>query len=315
MRLIRGLGHLQAQQDGCVLTIGNFDGVHLGHRTVLEKLAEQGRFFGLPVFVMVFEPQPLEFFLGDNAPSRLTRLREKVIQMAKLPVDGFVIMHFNRRFADSDPERFVREVLVDKLRVRHLAVGDDFHFGKARRGNFALLQKMGGELGFSVESTTSFLIDDQRVSSTLIRDALGNGDLQQAAMFLGRPYSVCGRVVHGEKRGRALGFPTANIQMLRRNTPIEGVFAVTMTGIDDCEIPGVANVGTRPTVSGDVDVLLETFLLDFNRDIYGRYVEVHFQHKIRDEMRFHSLEALRRQIADDVAAARRFFADDRITQQ
>lgn len=305
MRLIRGLEHLQAQQDGCVLTIGNFDGVHLGHQAVLEKLAEHGKRLGLPVFIMVFEPQPLEFFLGDNAPSRLTRLREKVIQMAKLPVDALLIVRFDRRFADSDPDRFVREVLAGKLRIRHLAVGDDFHFGKARRGNFALLQKMGGEFGFTVENTESFRIAGLRVSSTLIRDALGNGDMRQAAALLGRPYSVCGRVVHGEKRGREIGYPTANIQMLRKNTPVEGVFAVTMTGIDGREIPGVANVGTRPTVSGGAEVLLETFLLDFGQDIYGHYVEVHFRHKIRDEMRFHSLDALRRQIANDVATARR----------
>jgi riboflavin kinase/FMN adenylyltransferase len=306
MRLIRGLEHLQAQQGGCVLTIGNFDGVHLGHQAVLEKLAGHGRHLGLPVFVMVFEPQPLEYFLDDNAPSRLTRLREKAIQMAKMPVDALLIARFNQCFADSEPEHFVRRVLVDKLRVRHLAIGDDFHFGKARRGNFALLQKMGGEFGFSVESTASFMIEGQRVSSTWIRDALGGGDLQQAALLLGRPYSVCGRVVHGEKRGRAIGFPTANIRMRRNNTPVEGVYAVTMTGVDGREIPGVANVGTRPTVSGGAEVLLETYLLNFNKDIYGHYVEVHFKHKIRDEMRFHSLDALRRQITDDVAEAKRF---------
>jgi riboflavin kinase/FMN adenylyltransferase len=226
--------------------------------------------------------------------------------MAKLPVDALLIARFNQRFADSDPEHFVRDVLVEKLRVRHLAIGDDFHFGKARRGNFALLQKMGGEYGFSVETTASFQIEGQRVSSTLIRDALGNGDMRQATVLLGRPYSVCGRVVHGEKRGRAIGFPTANIQMLRKNTPVEGVFAVTMTGVDGREIPGVANVGTRPTVHGGTDVLLETYLLDFDKDIYGHYVEVHFKHKIRDEMRFNSLDALRRQIASDVADAKQF---------
>jgi riboflavin kinase/FMN adenylyltransferase len=305
MRLIRGLGHLQTQQEGCVLTIGNFDGVHLGHRTVLEKLADQGRHMGLPVFVMVFEPQPLEFFLGDNAPSRLTRLREKALQMAKLPVDVLLVVRFDQKFADSDPEHFVREILVEKLRVQHLAVGDDFHFGKARRGNFALLQKMGTELGFSVANTSSFLVDGHRVSSTLIRDALGNGDLQLVELLLGRPYSVCGRVVHGEKRGRSLGFPTANIQMQRKNTPVEGVYAVLMTGIDGREIAGVANVGTRPTVGGGADVLLETYLLNFDQDIYGHYVEVHFKRKIRDEMRFHTLEDLRRQISRDVADATR----------
>lgn len=309
MRLIRGTRHLKPLPDGCVLSIGNFDGVHLGHQAVIEKLAEQGGRLGLPVLLMVFEPQPLEFFLQDNAPSRLTRLREKIIQLAKLPVDGVLIMRFDQQFADCDPERFIQEVLVDVLRIRYLVVGDDFHFGKARRGNFALLEEQGQRFGFHVEDTLSYQVAGHRVSSTLIRDALGAGDLAQAEQLLGRPYSVCGRVVHGEKRGRQLGFPTANIQMQRKNTPIEGVFAVTMTGIDERVFAGVANVGVRPTLGNASRVLLETHLFDFDKEIYDHYVEVHFREKIRSEQQFRSVDELKAQIAQDVARARTILAD------
>ncbi|WNB75599.1 bifunctional riboflavin kinase/FAD synthetase [Methylomonas koyamae] len=307
MRLIRGLNHLDPLRNGCVLTIGNFDGLHLGHRLVIEKLAEHGRRLQLPTVAMVFEPQPLEYFLADHAPSRLTRLREKAIQFAKLPIDELLVMPFNRSLADCDAEQFIADILVRRLNVKHLVVGDDFHFGKARRGNFALLQHRGETYGFSVEDSHSFELAGLRVSSTLIRDALGEGDLAQAKLMLGRDYSVCGRVAHGDKRGRELGFPTANVRMQRKNTPIVGVYAVTMTGLDGMEYQGVANVGSRPTVDGGAKVVLETHLFNFNKDIYGHYVEVHFKHKLRDEIRFDSLDALKRQIGLDVAQAQRFF--------
>ncbi|GAB4261026.1 MAG: bifunctional riboflavin kinase/FAD synthetase [Methylomicrobium sp.] len=289
---------------GCVLTIGNFDGLHLGHRAVIEKVAKHGREMGLPTVALIFEPQPLEYFQGKNAPSRLTRLREKVIQFLKLPVDHVMILRFNREFADMEAETFIKSVLLDKLNVKYLVIGDDFHFGKARRGNFAMLKEQGREFGFQVEDTPSYQLDGHRISSTLIRDALGEGDLEAAAKMLGRPYSVCGRVAYGDKIGRTIGFPTANIHLSRKNTPIEGVFAVSMTGIDGRAIPGIANVGTRPTLGGS-KVILETHLFDFDRDIYGHYVEVHFNKKIRNEMRFPSLAALKAQIADDVAEAKK----------
>ncbi|WP_374087564.1 bifunctional riboflavin kinase/FAD synthetase [Methylomicrobium lacus] len=311
MRVIRGLSHLEPLDPGCVLTIGNFDGLHLGHRAVIEKLAAKGRATGLPVVVMIFEPQPLEYFLGDNAPSRLMRLREKVIDFAGLPVDYLLVMRFNRQFANLDAEKFIDDILIEKLNVKHLVIGDDFHFGKARRGNFAMLQEKGLHWGFTVEDTGSFYVDGLRVSSTLIRDALTAGNLAQAEQLLGRSYSVCGRIVHGEKRGRALGFPTANIKLHRKNTPLQGVFAVTMTGLGEEAIQGIANVGTRPTVDGGSKVILETHLFNFNREIYGRYVEVHFKHKIRDEMRFHSLEKLKAQIENDVAVTQKIFADSK----
>lgn len=308
MRLIRGLHQLEPLRHGCVLTIGNFDGLHLGHQRVIQRVAEHGKRLGLPTAVMVFEPQPLEFFLGDHAPSRLTRLREKAIQFAKLPIDELLVLPFNRTLADYDAEHFIQNILVDKLNVKHLVIGDDFHFGKARRGNFALLQHRGQQYGFSVEATDSFELEGLRVSSTLIRDALGEGDLTLARALLGRDYSVCGRVAHGDKRGRQLGFPTANLEMFRKNTPLIGVFAVTMTGLDGRELHGVANLGNRPTFYGVAKVVLETHLFDFNQDIYGRYVEVHFKAKLRDEMRFASFSDLQAQIAQDVAAAQAFFA-------
>ena len=304
MQLIRGVKNLQSFASGCVLSIGNFDGVHKGHSVVIKKLAEKGQLLGLPVVVMVFEPQPLEFFLKDNAPSRLTRLREKIIHFKDLPVDNLLIVNFNQRFADLDPTYFIQEILVRRLNVKYLVVGDDFHFGKARRGNFVLLQEAGDKYNFKVIDTASYSVKGSRVSSTLIRDALNNGDLASAESMLGRNYSVCGRVVHGEKLGRKIGFPTANIQMQRKNTPIQGVFAVTMTGIGEKPIYGVANVGTKPTVNGSAKVLLETHLFNFNQDIYGKYVEVHFKHKIRSEMRFQSVDDLKRQIQLDTAQAK-----------
>ena len=307
MHLIRGLAHLKPLKEGCVLSIGNFDGVHTGHRKVIEKLAEQGKAMGLPVVLMMFEPQPLEFFLGENAPTRLMRLREKLIQFRDLPVDKVLIVKFDQTFADYQAEDFITNVLVKKLNVKQLVVGDDFHFGKARCGNFAMLKEKGLLLGFKVEDTRSFYIEKHRVSSTLIRDALGIGDLAQAAVMLGRNYSVCGRVAHGNKRGRTIGFPTANILMFRKNTPITGVFAVTMSGIGTKEIQGIANVGTRPTVDGGTKVILETHLFDFNEEIYGQYVEVHFKQKIRDEIRFNSLDALKAQIEKDIVKVKQIF--------
>ena len=308
MQLIRGLDQLRPMTKGCVLTIGNFDGVHLGHRAVIQKLAQQGKAFGLPVVAMVFEPQPLEYFLRDNAPARLTRLQEKVRHFETLAIDYLLIVRFNQAFADAEPEYFIKEILLNRLNIKFLVVGDDFHFGKARRGNFAMLKEMGRIYGFHVESTEPYLIDGQRVSSTLIRDALNAGELDIAEKLLGRAYSVCGAVEHGDKRGATIGFPTANIQMHREKTPIQGVFAVTMTGIDERELSGVANVGSRPTFDGGTRVVLEVHLFNFDEDIYGKEVEVHFKKKIRDEVRFQSLEDLQRQIHKDVASAQQILA-------
>jgi len=308
MWLARGLGHLALPGDGCVATIGNFDGVHLGHRAVIENLAAQGGRLGLPVVVILFEPQPREYFCPERSPPRLTRFREKLGQLARLPVDGVLQLHFNRALADSQAEDFIRDVLVDSLRVKYLVVGDDFCFGKDRRGNFAMLQAFGAAHGFQVADTGSIQVDTERVSSTLIREALTAGGMAQAARLLGRPYSVIGRVCQGRQLGRQLGFPTANIAMMRKKTPVQGVFAVTMTGISALPLLGVANVGTRPTVDGRSAAQLETHLFDFTGDLYGRLVEVHFHEKLRDEQRFANVQALREQIDKDAGQARAYFA-------
>ncbi len=311
MRLIRGFSNLPPFPDGCVLTIGNFDGVHLGHRALIEKLALRGQELNLLTAIILFEPQPLEYFLADNAPSRLMRLREKILALNELPIDNVVIVRFNRTLANYEPEEFIAEILIKKLNVKHLVIGDDFHFGKARRGNFNLLQEQGEKCGFSIEKSTSFRFSDIRVSSTKIRDALNADDLAQAQEFLGQNYSICGRVAQGDKLGRTLGFPTANIKLLRRNTPIRGVFAVTMTGVDNREFQGVANVGIRPTIEGTHKVILEVHLFAFNQDIYGHYVSVRFKQKLRHEMRFSSLEQLQSQIKLDVDAAKAFFKHEK----
>ncbi|MCX7089221.1 MAG: bifunctional riboflavin kinase/FAD synthetase [Methylococcales bacterium] len=307
MRVIRGLTHLEPLQQGCLLTIGNFDGVHLGHQAVIHKLAQHAKTLNLPVVVMIFEPQPLEYFLKADAPPRLMRLREKVSQFNRLPVNDLLVLKFNQHFANLEADAFIQHILLEKLNVKHLVVGDDFHFGKARRGNFALLQAAGLRYGFTVEDTCSTIVEGLRVSSTAIRQALASGDLAKVEQLLGRPYSICGRVIKGEQLGRTLGYPTANIQLSRKNSPLSGVFAVLMTGLNGRQIRGVANVGTRPTVTGEKNVILETHLFDFDDNCYGQAVEVHFMKKLRDEQHFASLNDLKAQIAKDAIAANAFF--------
>jgi len=308
LRLIRGAHRPLIVERGCVATIGNFDGVHLGHRAVIENLAEQGRRLGLPVVVVLFEPQPREYFAPELAPPRLTRLREKLAALANLPVDFALLLRFDRELAELPPEAFIQRVLIDQLRVRYLVVGDDFRFGRERRGNFSLLREYGGKAGYEVADTVSVQLGGCRVSSTLIREALAEGDMKLARELLGRPYSMCGRIKPGAMLGRQIGFPTANMSLQRKKTPLQGVFAVTMSGISSRPLPGVANVGARPTVHSGLTVQLETHLFDFAGDIYGRLAEVHFHRKLRDERRFDTVQALTEQIDSDARAAREFFA-------
>lgn len=311
MRLHRGIPLCPPYPNGCVLTIGNFDGVHLGHKTVIEKLAQKGKSLGLPVAIMVFEPQPLEFFVPESAPTRLSRIGEKAFRLGQLPVDDLFIVRFNRELADCPPEAFVYELLVNRLHVKHLVIGDDFRFGKDRAGDFSLLKDTGLKAGFSVEDTGSLLIECMRASSTLVRKQLADGNLNAAEKILGYAYGVCGRVIHGDKRGRILGYPTANIKLSRKQPPLSGVFAVTVSGLEEGELEGVANIGTRPTVDGESQAILETHLFDFDRDIYGCKVSVNFKKKIRQEFRFRSVDELKQQITNDVAQARAYFAASR----
>ena len=307
MRLALGLHSPELPVAGCVATIGNFDGVHLGHRKVIERLAAEGQRLGLPVCVVLFEPQPREFFAPDQAPPRLMRLRDKIDRLSELPVDHVMILRFNRALAAMSPEAFIEEILIHSLKVRFLVIGDDFRFGQKRAGDYSLLVKTGRERGFEVADTRTVLAGGERISSTLIREALLKGDLDRARELLGKPYEVCGRIIHGQKRGRTFGFPTANLLMQRKNTPVRGVFAVTMRGLGPTPIPGVANVGSRPTVTGDPTMLLETHLLDYRGDLYGRRVEVEFHARLRDERRFDGIPELKAQIEMDIQAARDFF--------
>ena len=304
MRIIRGLHNLRAEHGGSVATIGNFDGVHLGHQAVFRELIAGGHRLGLPATVITFEPQPLEYFAPERAPSRLTRLREKVGAMRDAGVARVLLLEFGPRLAGMSAEAFIDALLVDKLAVRHLYVGDDFRFGKDRRGDIVMLREAGARHRFTVDGMDTLALDGERISSTRIREALACGDLQDAARCLGRPYTICGRVAHGDKRGRSMGFPTLNIDLHRRVSPLRGVFAVRVTGVDGGWLPGVANIGTRPTVAGDTRYLLEVHLLDFAREIYGAHLTVEFVARIRDERRFASFDVLRTQIERDAAAAR-----------
>lgn len=307
MELIRGLQNLKPRHQGCVATIGNFDGVHLGHQAVIRQVMHKAKELGLPVVVITFEPQPQEYFGHGEAPPRLTRFREKFKAMQRFSVDRVLCLAFNRALAEMEPETFIQKVLIDGLGLRYLVVGDDFRFGKGRRGDFAMLQQAGREHGFEVVHMHTFSLDGVRVSSTRIREALQAGNLSLAAKMLGRPYRMCGRVAHGNRLGRTIGFPTANIFLHRKKTPVDGVFAVEMFGIEGEPIPGVANVGTRPTVDGTRS-LLEVHLFDYSADLYGRYVHVDFLHRIREERRFESFDALKAQILLDAEQARAFFA-------
>ncbi|WP_455222015.1 bifunctional riboflavin kinase/FAD synthetase [Kaarinaea lacus] len=311
MELIRGLQNLKPHHKGCVATIGNFDGVHLGHQAVIRQVMDKARELGLPVTVITFEPQPQEYFRPDEVPSRLTRFREKLLVLETLFVDRVLCLRFNKQLASLTADEFVQQILVDGLGVKYLVVGDDFKFGKGRSGNFEYLQSIGPELGFEVSDTDSFSFAGERVSSTRIREALESGDLLLAKQMLGRDYSMCGRVAHGDKRGRTIGFPTANIYLHRKSSPLYGVYSVQLHSkhpqIGGRIVNGIANVGQRPTVGG-TRTLLEVHLFDFSGDIYGAYVDVIFLQKIRDEHRFESFEALKAQIARDVEQAKAFFA-------
>jgi riboflavin kinase/FMN adenylyltransferase len=314
MEFIRGLHNLKPRHRGCAATIGNFDGVHLGHQAVIAQLAQKAKELHRPTTVVLFEPQPLEFFRPDVAPARLTRLREKVEVLAGHAVDRVLCVRFNTPFAALSADEFIRRILIGGLDVRHLVVGDDFRFGAKRQGDFATLAESGRREGFEVAATQTVAVDGTRVSSTRVREALAVADLAAAEKLLGRRYGMSGRVVHGDKRGRTLGVPTANIFLHRKVSPVAGVFIVEVLGLGPEPLPGVANVGTRPTVGG-TETLLEVHLLDFDRDIYGAHVKVEFLRKLRDEQRFDSLEELRVWMERDIAEARAFFFARPITPQ
>jgi len=306
MKFIRGLHNLHPIHRGCVVTIGNFDGIHRGHQTVLAQLARVGAEMRLPTALVIFEPQTREFFIPESAPIRLTRLREKLMALHGLSLDRVCCLRFDHRLAELTPPAFIERLLHRGLGARYVVVGDDFRFGYRREGDVPMLKAAGERLGFEVEQMETCLVEGERVSSTRVRDALERGDFALVEELLGRQYSLYGRIIHGDRRGRELGFPTANINLHRCILPMNGVFAVRVHGLGGQAVAGVANVGVRPTVDGKRG-LLEVHLLDFQGDIYTRRVQVAFLHKFRDERRFESLAALRRQIAKDVALAKAYF--------
>ncbi len=304
LKLIRGLYNLRPEHRGSVATIGNFDGVHRGHQAVIAQLREQADALGCSATVITFEPLPHEYFLGDQAPGRLTPLREKLVLFDRLGIDQLLCLPFNASLANLSAEDFIQQVLVDGLHIRRLVVGDDFRFGKGRSGDFALLQRAGRAQGFEVVDTRTHVCDEgERISSTRIRKALAQGDFALAEQLLGRPFTMSGRVIHGDKRGRTIGFPTANIRANHPVSPLRGVFAVHVEGLGN----GVANVGTRPTFDGK-HYLAEIHLLDFTGDLYGQRITVQWQKKLRDERKFENFQALVAQIEKDIAAARQYFA-------
>ncbi|NMP14858.1 bifunctional riboflavin kinase/FAD synthetase [Thalassotalea sp. Y01] len=304
MQLVRGIHNIRDAHNGCVLTIGNFDGVHLGHQRVVEALVEKAQQSNLIPAVMVFEPQPQELFNPQMAPARLSRLRDKYSLLAELGVKRLICVNFNHKFAAQSAEQFVEDLLVRKLGVKHLIIGDDFRFGKNRLGDFAMLQREGTKYGFDVTDTASFKVHQCRISSTEIRKALQQNDLAEAQVMLGRKYSIRGRVVHGDKQGRNLGFPTANVLLKRCVSPVSGVYVV-QTNIAGQSYNGVANIGSRPTVRG-IRQQLEVHIFDFKGNLYGKQIEVVLLKKLREEQRFASLTDLTAQIAIDAEQARQF---------
>ena len=310
MKLIRGLYNLRHPIPASAVTIGNFDGVHRGHQLVISQLKQVAATASLPTVVIIFEPQPIEYFAPDKAPKRLARFREKIAYLKAQRIDYLLCLHFDHKLAAQSAEDFVQQILVNSLNTKHLVIGDDFHFGKNRQGSFQFLKDNCERYGFMVDETETLMIDGERVSSTRIRESIQQGDFEKAAKLLGRPYSLSGRIAHGQKLGRELGYPTINIKMGDKTLIVKGIFAVNVKGLDNRVLEGVASIGTRPTVNG-VDTILEVYILDFDRDVYGYSVEVNFLHKIRNEEKFDSLEELAAHIAQDTEKAKAFFKRDK----
>lgn len=304
--LIRGLYNIKSHQKGAVVTIGNFDGIHLGHKLLIDKLKEQAEKLSAPAIIITFEPQPLEYFTGGGGSARLTRWREKFHALAETKVDAILVLPFNQKLADLSAQAFVDQVLVQALAIKQVIIGDDFRFGFKREGDFDFLNHAGKVMGFDVKRMPSVMLENERISSTLIRQRLAEGNHTLAERLLGRPYTMMGRVVHGNKLGRQLGFPTANIFLHRHITPVQGIYIVRMHNLASKALPGVANVGIRPTIGGTRS-LLEVYLFNFDRDIYGQHVCVEFCKKLRDEERYDNLELLKEAITKDAAEARHYF--------
>jgi riboflavin kinase/FMN adenylyltransferase len=318
MRVFRGFNH-PGIASACALTIGNFDGVHRGHQAMLALLTNEARHRGLPSCVLSFEPHPRDFFAQRAgkpalAPARIANLRDKLTELERCGIDQVVILRFDERLAAQSPQAFVDEVLVQGLHARYVLVGDDFCYGAKRAGDYATLDAAGNAAGFDVARMMSYEVHGLRVSSSAVREALAAGNTEQAAVLLGRPYSISGHVMHGRKLGRDLGFRTLNLRFEHPKPAAMGIFVVRVHGLTDQPLPGVASLGVRPTVEDAGRVLLETHCLEWPLDLdagYGRCIRVELLHKLHDERRYPSLEALRAAIAQDEADARAWLAANR----
>jgi riboflavin kinase/FMN adenylyltransferase len=306
LTFIRDLQSLRSTRKRSVITIGSFDGVHLGHQAILKQVKDRAAQLGLPSIVMTFEPQPQEFFSGEKAPARLMRLREKVDALREFGIDQVVCLQFNRALRNLTAAEFVQLVLVNGLGVKHLIVGDDFRFGCDRSGDFTMLAQMGQSCDFTVQDTATLEVNGQRVSSTLVRHFLQQAEFERAAELLGRPFAIRGRVAYGQQVGRELGFPTANVQLNRYSAPLSGVYAVRVN-VGGEIYQGAANVGVRPTVGDLVKPILEVHLLDFVGNLYGKRISVEFACKVRDEEKFTTLDRLVEGIQRDVKQIRAWF--------
>ena len=303
MEFVRGVHNLLPRHRGCALTVGNYDGVHLGHQAMIDVLKRRAAELSLPAVVLAFEPSSKEFLDPMNAPPRLTRWREKFLSLAANGVDRFVSLNFDERMRDMSPDDFVQHLIVDALGARHIVVGPDFRYGNHAAGTCENLRALGRQHGFEVEQIQGIVFDGARVSSTRVREELAQADYDGAARLLGRRYRMMGRVTHGKKLGRELGFPTANLPLKRTKSPVWGVLAVRVHGIEKDPLPAVASLGTRPTVNG-VEPLLEVHVFDFKGNLYGMPIEVEFVRKLRDEEKFPSLDAMVQQMNVDAAQAR-----------
>ncbi|MEM8594526.1 MAG: bifunctional riboflavin kinase/FAD synthetase [Pseudomonadota bacterium] len=307
MELIYGIHNLREKHRSCVATIGAFDGIHLGHRALLDQVTAYAKKMNLPSTVIVFEPLPREYFAPKQSPARLTSFRERHMQLLSCGVDRVLLIHFTQAVSQMSALEFIQRVFVDGLGVRQIVVGDDLRFGHDRQGDFGLLRDVGALNGFGVSQSDTFLLEGERVSSTRIRKLLEQSDFTTAERLLGRPYTICGKVVVGRQLGRTLGAPTANLELHRLKTALSGVYAVNVMLASGKVMQGVANVGTRPTVDDSIKAILEVHVLDFSGDLYGSLLEVTFLEKIRDEQRFANLDELKTQIHQDIAWVHNFF--------
>lgn len=308
MTLIRGIHNLKPEHRGCVLTIGNYDGIHKGHQAVLAQLQQRANSLNVASTVMTFEPTPMEYFCPEQAPARLSSLRETVGDIAAQGIDRLLCVRFNKHFASQSPQAFIDDLLIKRLGVREVLIGEDFRFGKDRAGDVTLLREQGEKQGFSVAPIPTVEWDSARVSSTRVRQALALGDPQAARALLGRPYRISGRVIPGEQLGRTLNVPTANLKLQRKPAPCYGVYAVEAELEDGRCLPAAASLGVRPTVNGK-QCLLEVHVLDFNEDLYGQRINVYFKDYLRPEARFENTDALREQMLLDIEQVRRISAE------